>query len=211
MKPPLIPPMACDLVQTVLSSFDGVEFTRAPRCPACGGTVQGYDTRAKKFAVLREGDRERTISVMVKRFTCRTCGTLCYAEDPFYPDTRIGSPVIDLCRTLSATRPYSRTARVLDAMDIIVDRASCRNYATLPLPVLPTADVFGLQLPFSIISLSSLAARLDEGCRIEGAEALAACGFPSAYRAPADRALPVQERDERDEQEEEEERDPDHP
>jgi len=206
MKSPLIPPMACDLVQTVLSAFETIEFNRAPKCPACGGAVQGYDSREKKFAVIREDDHEKTISVMVKRFTCRTCGTLCYADEPFYPDTRIGSPVIDLCRTLSATRSYSRTARVLETMGVIVDRASCRNYATLALPPVPTADVFGLQLPFSILSVSSLAARLGEGGRIKGAEALAACGFPSAYRAPEDSGLSAQQRDQRDEEEQEEER-----
>ena len=191
--------MACDLVQTVLSAFDNIEFSRAPKCPACGGAVQGYDSRKKKFAVIREDDREKTIVVIVRRFTCRTCGTLCHADEPFYPDTRIGSPVIDLCRTLSATRPYSRTARVLETMGVIVDRASCRNYATLALPPVMTADVFGLQLPFSILSVSSLAARLGEGGRIKGTEALAACGFPSAYRAPTDNRMAVEKREERDE------------
>ena len=199
MKSPLIPPMACDLVQTVLSAFDGLEFTQAPTCPACGGSVQGYDSRTKKFAVICEGDREKTISVLVRRFTCRQCGNLCYADDPFYPDTRLGSPVVDLCRTLSLTRSYSRTACVLETMGVMIDRASCRNYAALALPAVPTADVFGLQLPFSIIAVSALAARTSEGSRIMGAEALAACGFPSAYRAAADGSVPAQERDKREE------------
>ena len=201
MKPPQIPSLASDLVQTVLCSFDGVEFTRAPVCPACGGTVQGYDTRIKKFAVTRENDRERIINVHVKRFTCRTCGTLCYSEEPFYPDTRIGSPVVDLCRTISATLPYSRTSRILDTMGVLIDRASCRHYAAMQLPHVPVADFFGIQLPFSILALSALTARTGEGGRIPRAEALAALGFPSAYRTPAEGTLAVEKRNERDKEE----------
>ena len=184
MKPPLIPPMAGDLVQAALSACDGIEFIAAPKCPSCGGLVQGYDTKKKKFAVIREDEGERTLSVIVKRFTCRSCGTICNADDPFYPDTRTGSPVIDLCTTLTATRPFSRTATVLETMGVIIDRSSCRKYSTMQLPPIPSFDVFGMQLPFSIISLSSLAGRYGEGNRIPGAEVLTACGFPSAYRAP---------------------------
>jgi hypothetical protein len=204
MKPLLIPPMTCDLVQAALG--DGIEFTAAPLCPACGGCVQGYDTKKKKFAVIRENDRERTISVIVKRFTCRTCGTLCYADEPFYPDTRLGSPVIDLCVTVAGTRSFSRTATVLDTIGVIIDRSSCRKYGAMQLPVVPSVDVYGIRLPFSIVSLSSLAARFGEGGSIPGAEALAACSFPSAYRALADLPLPVHKGDERYEEEQEKER-----
>jgi hypothetical protein len=192
--------MACDLVQSALCACDGIEFITAPPCPVCGGSVRGYDTKKKKFAVIREKDRERTLSVSVKRFTCRICGTLCYAGDPFYPDTRIGSPVVDLCITLTGTRPFSRTATMLDAMGIIIDRSSCRKYGTMQLPAIPSIDVFGMQLPFSIISLTTLTARSGDGSRIPGAEILTACGFPSAYRAPLRSPVPVQEPEGRDEE-----------
>jgi hypothetical protein len=198
MKPPRIPPMAADLIQAALFAFDGVEFAGLSICSACGGPVQGYDSRQKKFAVLREGDSERTISVQVKRFTCRACGRLCYAGEPFYPDTRIGSPVIDLFCTLSATMPPARAARVIDAIGIVVDRTTWRNYAGRNFGEIPAVDAFGMHLPFSLLSLSALAARAVEGGRIPGAEALAACGFPSAHRASPHRPLPPEERDERD-------------
>jgi hypothetical protein len=203
--------MACDLIQAALCACDGIDFAVAPPCPACGGRVQGYDTKKKKFAVIREGDRERVITVTVKRFTCRSCGTLCYADEPFYPDTRIGSPVIDLCATLAGTRAFSRTATVLDMMGVIVDRSSCRKYGTKKLPAIPSFDVFGVQLPLSILSISSLSAKNCEGSGIKGAELLAACGFPSAYRAPPDAAGAVEERDDRDEEEEKEKRQPGQP
>jgi hypothetical protein len=85
-------------------------------------------------------------------------------------------------------------------MGIIVDRSSCRKYGTLRLPAIPSIDVFGLQLPFSIISLTTLIARLDEGCRIPGAGILGACGFPSAYREPLSRTVPLQEPEETDDE-----------
>jgi hypothetical protein len=205
MKPLLIPPMAGDLVQAALSACDGIEFTSAPSCHLCGGKVQGYDTKKKKFAVIREDGHERTISVIVKRFTCRTCGALCYADEPFYPDTRLGSPVIDLCTIVAGMRPFSRTSTVLDTIGVIIDRSSCRKYGAMQLPPIRSVDAFGIRLPFSIISLSTLAGRFGEGGSIPGAEALAACGFPSAYRAPADVPFPAQKGNDRNKKEQEEE------
>jgi hypothetical protein len=193
--------MAVDLIQTALSAFDGIEFNELVACPTCGGPVQGYDTRQKKFAMLREEERERTIMVRVKRFTCRVCGRLCYAGEPFYPGTRIGSPVIDLFCTLSATMRPARAARVIDAIGIVVDRTSWRNYAGRDFGEIAAVDAFGMHLPFSLLSLATLAARGGEGSCIPRAEALAACGFPSAHRAAPHRPPPPEERDERDKQE----------
>ncbi len=193
MKPPRIPPMAADIIQNALSSLDGVGFTDLPSCPSCGGSVMGHDMKEKQFAVLEDEGAVRTIHVRVKRFRCRQCGKLCYAGEPFYPGTRIGSPVIDLCVTLSATMPAGRAARVLGAMGVIVDRTSCLLYTRSHRGDIPTADVFGMRLPFSVLSLSSLAARTVGGSRITGAEALAACGFPSARRAAAGTHAPAQQ------------------
>ncbi|MCX6691587.1 MAG: hypothetical protein NTW33_05910 [Methanoregula sp.] len=126
----------------------------------------------------------------MKRFSCQVCKKVCFADEPFYPGTRIGSPVVDLCVTLSGTMPFTRTAAYLEEMGIYVDRMTVRNFSRLDVPEIPTADVFGIHLPMSIISLSTLAAGIREGGCIEGTEALAACGFPSAYRAPLHAALP---------------------
>jgi hypothetical protein len=190
MRPLRIPPMAADIVVNALSSLDGVEFTELPSCPSCGGTVTGHDMKEKQFAVLEDEGTVRTVHVRVKRFHCRQCGRLCYAHEPFYPNTRIGSPVVELCTTLSATMPASRAARVLGVMGVIVDRTSCRMYSKSRWGEIATADVFGMRLPFSVLSLSSLAARTAGGSRIMGADALAACGFPSARRAAASTQAP---------------------
>jgi len=177
--------MVTDIVQTAVCAMDGIEFASRDACPACGGPVQGYDTRRKKFAVIREGGSERLISVNVKRFTCRHCGSLCNADEPFYLGTRFGSPVVDLFVAFSSVMPQNQAARIIDAMGIAVNRTSWRNYAGISLPEIPATVFFGMKLPVSILSLSTLAARSSEGDRIKGAEALAACGFPSGFRPAA--------------------------
>jgi hypothetical protein len=209
MRSPSIPPMVTDVVQTAVTAFDGVEFGHRLSCDKCGGPLQGYDTKTKKFAVIHDGKEERIITVLVRRFTCRDCKSLCYADEPFYPGTRLGSIIIDLFFTLATTMPRSRAARVIEAMGIRVDRTTWNHYTGEMIPDIQTADVFGMRLPFSILSVSGLAAAAGEGGRIVGAEALAACGFPSAYRAAPDRAAAVQKRDEGNEEEEEEEGEPD--
>jgi hypothetical protein len=182
--------MVIDIVQTAISAFDGTEFTRLSSCPFCGGPVSGYDTITKRFAVIREYEHEHVICVKVKRFTCRTCSELCSADRPFYPGTRIGSPIIDLFHTVSTTLPKSRAARVIDSLGIVVNRTTWKNYPEERFPKIPAANVFGVLLPLSVVSLSSITARIPKGSCIDGTEALAACGFPSAYRAAPDNAPP---------------------
>ncbi len=174
--------MLTAIVQAAISSFHGAEFTWLEKCPVCGGPVQGYDTRTKKYAVIRDGTEERAITVRVKRFTCRKCNRLCNACEPFYPGTRIGSLVVDLFYTFSATMPASRAARLIDAMGIRVDRTSWKNYTGRPVPEIPTMEIFGMRLPSSVLTLSNIAARIPDGGRVEGIEALAACGYPSMFR-----------------------------
>lgn len=185
MKPPRIPPMVTDIVQTAICAFDNAEFTRRDACPSCGSRVQGYDTRQKRYAIIREDEREKAITVKVKRFVCRSCGALCSADEPFYYGTRTGSLVIDLFFTLSSTMPASRAARVIDTMGIVVDRTTWRNYCRKDYPEIPVTSVFGMNLPLSVITLSSLAAKNPEGNSCKGDEMLAACGFPSACRTMA--------------------------
>src|SRR5208337_94709 len=182
MKAPRIPPMLSTIVQAGLVAVDGVTFGEQVACPACGGPVSGYDTRKKVFAIIRENDRERTLRVTVKRFSCRSCGLICNADEPFYPGTRIGSPVVDLCLTLATMMPVNRTAAWLDAVDIIVDRTSCRQYVQKQVHIVPSTDLFGIRMPLSVISLSSVSSRAEKGSPVRGAEVLAACGFPSTHR-----------------------------
>jgi hypothetical protein len=182
--------MIKDLVQTALLVFDNLEFTSCAMCPRCGGPIQGYDTRTKKFATIMEDGRERVITVRVKRFTCRSCGSLCYADEPFYPGTRIGSPVIDLFTAFATTMPECRAARVIDALGISVDRTTWRNYTGPKFSAIPELDMFGMRLPVSVMMLSTLAVRYGETTPTDPQEVLRACGYPSAISGTASGTSP---------------------
>jgi hypothetical protein len=206
MKQLRIPPILVDIIQSSILVFDNAVFESRDVCPACGGSLSGYDTRKRQFAlILREG-RSCPVNVYIKRFSCRQCGAICSADEPYYPDTRHGSPVIDLCRTLSTMMPFYRTSAYLERMGILIDRGTVRNYARGSFPDIPTTDLFGIRLPLSIVSLSSILVDPGERSGIIGAEMLAACGFPSAYRAAPDRSRSPPERDKGEEKENEEER-----
>jgi hypothetical protein len=183
MRSPRIPTIVTDIVQTALSSLDGIEFTEISSCPSCGGILQGHDSKKKQVTVLREQMGERVISIRVKRFRCRSCGALCYADEPFYPGTRIGSPVIDLFVSLSAMMPPSRAARMIDAMGIVVHRTTWRNYNGRSAADIPIVDVFGMRLPVCIVRLSDIASRSGESGPAHPDEIIAACGYPSRNSA----------------------------
>ena len=189
VRPPRIPPMITDIIQTAVSSLDGMEFTNLMSCPHCGGTVRGFDRKKKKFAVLREQMAERIIYIWVKRFYCRDCGVLCYADEPFYPGTRIGSPVIDIFISLSATMPGSRAARIIDALGIVVDRTTWKYYTNRTFPEIPVMDVFGMRLPLSVVRLSDLAVQSGESNPSYTAEIIAVCGNPSQSSVPSNSSL----------------------
>jgi len=179
MKKIRTPPILADIVQAALAICDGVVFDQGGICPACTGPTTGYDIAQKQFAVVEDREGRRVIRVSVKRFSCRACGRVFFADQPFYPDTRIGSPVVDLCTAFSSTMPYYGVAAYLARMGVVIDRGSVRNYAVSRHYRVATLDMFGVRLPASIVSLSSLAARLPEGRSADPSDIVAACGFPS--------------------------------
>jgi hypothetical protein len=193
MKKHRIPPMLTDILQTTLTSCDGVLFDSCEACPVCGGEISGYDVKKKQFAILIEGERKRILHVHVKRFRCRRCGQVCLADQPFYPDTRIGSPVVDLCVTLGETMHFPSVSAYLADLGILVDRWSVRNYVQKKTGPVPSVDMFGIRIPLSLVLLSSLSMRIDNGRGIDAQDVLAACGYPSGkYNAgggpPQDRS-----------------------
>jgi hypothetical protein len=206
MKQLRIPPILIDIVQSSILVFDNVVFDSRDTCPACGGELSGYDTRKRQFAIMFREGKSCPVNVFIKRFSCRQCRTICSADEPYYPGTRHGSPVVNLCRTLSTMMPFHRTSAYLEQMGILIDRGTVRNYTRGSFPDIPTTDLFGIRLPLSIVSLSSILVDSGERSGIMGAEMLAACGFPSAYRAAPDRSGSSPERDEREEEKNEKER-----
>lgn len=179
MKKRRILPILSDLAQMSLTSCDGVLFEQCGICPHCGGELSGYDIKKKRFAIIMDGDQKKAVDVLVKRFLCRCCGHVCLADQPFYPDIRIGSPVVDLCITFGETMPYARVSSCLAEMGIVVDRWSVRNYVQQNRRTIPAVDMFGIRIPLSIVSLSSLAPGIPVGGRVDAQALLAACNYPS--------------------------------
>jgi hypothetical protein len=171
--------MLADIVQATLTTCEGAVFDSCESCPSCGGHLSGYDVKKKQFAIIKEGEERKVIHVLVKRFRCRKCSQICFADQPFYPDTRIGSPVVDLCITLGETMHVPRISTSLAEMGIIVDRWTVRHYLQKNNHPVPSVDMFGFRVPHSIFSLSSLAMETQEGGRIDADRMLAACDYPS--------------------------------
>ena len=201
MKPRRLPPLVADIVKTAISTVDNVTFTGHSVCPACGGSLVGYDTKRKQFAHLLTASGQKTVYVDVKRFRCRDCHEFCLADNPFYPDTRIGSVIIDLCIALSMTMPVNRVPAYLATMGIDVDRSSCRlyvrnnssYYVRNNLYYIETNRLSSLHLPRSVLVLSRMALFADEENCITESDILAACGFPSAQRMGSHRRFPLEQ------------------
>ncbi|WP_201785180.1 hypothetical protein [Methanofollis ethanolicus] len=200
-----VPPMLADLVVAAISAAEGVEFSKNARCHLCGGKVRAHDMKKRLFARIRGRQGEKEVVVWVKRFHCTECGTLCTADAPFYPDTRVGSPVVDLCLVLTEEHTVNHAARLLSEMGVVMDRGSVRNYAARRAGPVPSTLLYGLRLPNSLLSLIPVAVGRYEGGAVPGTEVLRACGFPSADRTPL-HPLRRKEGDERDEEEEKEKR-----
>lgn len=178
MKPDIaIPPVTCELIREALRGMDGVRFERRDACPHCGGAVHGYDFKKKRFATVMIDGRSQNIYVDVKRYRCEECGRLSYADGPFYPDTRVGLPVVDLCVCLGRTMPFNRVATTLREMDVAIDRGTIRNYACRGLWKPPSFQMFRLELPFSIINLGIQMIRKADDRPMTGDEAFAAMGY----------------------------------
>lgn len=176
-----VPPILINIIHTALSACDGVRFHHGDSCPQCGGPLSKYDERKKRFAVLIEEDDEILVQVIIIRSYCRACDRIINPPGPFYPDTRIGAPVVDLCRSLSSVMPCTRASTYLGQMGVVVDRWSVRHYARASLPECPTMDLFGMKIPVSIISLSTLAGSLQGTDRPDMDTILAVCNYPGGF------------------------------
>jgi len=147
---------------------------------------------------MKLGETTRDINLYVERYRCRVCNKLWYADEPFYPDTRHGVPIVDLAVAFSAKHPFHKTARILSGLGILIDRGTVRSYSQLPKPDM--TEMYGIPVPNRIIALSGLVA---EGRPVEGAELLAILALPPTDRAtPNRRPAPEEERDEEEKKEE---------
>lgn len=179
-----IPSMLVGMISIGLPLMDGMLFKNIHECPHCGGRPFPHDTKEKNYVTLITPEGTKKITVKVRRYRCKECGALLYADEPFYPDTRVGSAIIDLAVSLSKIYSFSHTAEIMKALGIDIDRGSVRNYAMSNLPMTPTSFLYGMQLSDSFISLVSKCA--SYGGNVSPDEILASSGYPSSYRAPED-------------------------
>lgn len=172
-----IPPVIADCVYFAISGVSNVHFLQTSGCPNCSGILVTHDLKKRRFSTLRTENGEVQIFVYVKRFYCRDCGQLCYADAPFYTESRFGSPVVDLCLTFCREYSFSYTATLLDQMGVIIDRGTIRKMAQSHTHQIPVVDLYGIQLPESIMALSSLVMESPQSKQISGPDVLKACGF----------------------------------
>ena len=137
-----VSPILADLIGSALASMDGVRFTDLDACPSCGGPVAGHDLRAKRFAVVLDQGRVRTIRVYVKRFYCQTAAASAVPSTllPWHALARPSSTLPS-----SKQMPFNRAAEHLRAIGIVVDRGTIRNYASRRWPY--QQWLFGFPLP----------------------------------------------------------------
>lgn len=182
-----LPPMITEVVHAALRACAETEYWNGPTCRVCGGPLTGYDARKKRFALLSDDDCEELIEVVIHRAYCRTCRKVMMPDEPFYPKTRIGSPVVDLCQTLSVSLSSGQVTAILNRMGLLVDRGSVRTYCSLPIPSPPAIAAFGMHIPVSIISLSALSGENRSERCLTGDDILAACSYPSREK-PGDQS-----------------------
>jgi hypothetical protein len=198
--------MLKELVFSAIVGVDGAFFSSLSRCPACGGGIKGHDVKRKRFATVIMDGKHRDIEVRVKRFRCTVCGKLCYAESPFYPDVRFGSPVVDLCMANIDRFPYHHLSRILATMNVIIDRGTIRNYALKGFDPVPSIEMYGLNIPASLLSLSELALCGNERSSIIRTEPGVSARFPSTDRTFLHLLGTVQKRDQRNKEKNKKER-----
>jgi hypothetical protein len=173
----LIPPVIADFVYLAVTGVEGVHFLDCSFCPECGGQLTSHDLKRRRFSTVKGSAGPVHIYVHVKRFHCRDCGRLCYANAPFYEKSRFGSPVVDLCLAFSKEYTYTQTAEILNNLGIIIDRGTVRKTVLAHSHEVEVADLFGICLPRSVLSLSALMTGYDSTKPVSGREVLQACGF----------------------------------
>jgi hypothetical protein len=177
-KSGLIPPIIADFVYQAMTGVSGVRFVEASFCPECGGLLISHDLKKRRFSTVATPQGPQHIHVFIKRFHCRDCGRLCYADAPFYGNSRFGSPVVDLCLALSVSGSYYQTAVTMQNLGIIIDRGTVRKTVLQYTHTVEVADLFGIALPRSIFALSTLVMSSDPMQPPNGRDVLEACGFP---------------------------------
>ncbi|MDD1723916.1 MAG: hypothetical protein LUQ07_02165 [Methanospirillum sp.] len=179
---PFISPIIADLVYQAVTGVSGLQFTEIVPCPVCSGMPVSHDMKRRRFSTVFGPGGEEHIYVYVKRFHCRECGQLCYAPAPFYSRSRFGTPIVDLCLTLTRNHTFSSAASLMNRMGIVIDRGTVRRTVQSYHHDVDSTDILGLQMPQSVLTLSTLVTTADPSVPLSGREVLIACGLDPAHQ-----------------------------
>ena len=175
----VLSPMFGELIITALCGVSNMTFMDPPSCPTCHGaskkTFLDHDTLKRRFAtVIIKGEKVK-LSVSVKRYMCKQCGRVVFARSPFYPNTRLGSPVVDLAMSLASRYSFYQTYQIMEILNISISRSAIRALAQNREWNITTVSLSGLLLPVSLLSLGTLMSTSHSDLTSE--DVLVACGF----------------------------------
>jgi len=151
-----IPPLLIQLIDSGISGIDGRVFENAPGCPECGGRLISHDFKKKKFASGIRREKITPVYVRVKRFRCRECRKLVYADSPFYPGIRAGAPVVDFCLVNCERYSYNHISRILRHLHIYVSPSSVANYASADIRTPHAVEMHRIFFPASLLNLANV-------------------------------------------------------
>ena len=175
----VLSPMFGELILAALYEVSNMTFMDPTPCPVCNDaskkSLLGHDTIKRRFATVFENEEKVRLSVFVKRYTCKHCGQVIFARSPFYPNTRLGSPVIDLAMSLSSEYSFYQSSQILRMLNISMSRSAIRALALSKTWNITTVSLSGLLLPTSLLTLGTLASTCPGNINSE--DVLAACGF----------------------------------
>jgi len=137
--------------------------------------VVSHDMKQRRFSTVYSHEGEKHIYVYVKRFHCRDCGQLCYDKSPSYEKSRFGSPIVDLCLSLSQDHTFSHAAVLMNRMGIVINRGTVRKTVQSHSHTVQATDLFGMKLPDSLLALSTLVTTADPTVPLRGCDVLSAC------------------------------------
>ena len=168
-----------ELVITALCGVSNMIFMDPPPCPTCHETSKktllDHGMLKRRFATAIIDDKKIKISVSVKRYICKQCGQVVCAHSPFYPNTRLGSPVVDLAISLASRYSFYQTSQIMEVLNISISRSAIRTLAQSREWNITTVPLSGLVLPASLLSLGTLISTSHRHLTPE--DVLVACGF----------------------------------
>jgi len=172
-------PMFGELIITALYEVANMTFMDPTPCPVCNDgskkSLLAHDTIKRRFVTVIEGDEKVRLSVSVKRYICKHCGQVVFARSPFYPNTRLGSPVVDLAMSLASRYSFYQTSQIMETLHISMSRSAIRALSQSRAWNITSVPLSNLLLPASLLTLGTLTNSSPGHLTPE--DVLVACGF----------------------------------